>query len=357
MTRIDEAALREAADYAAATARDVDGEPAFADLAAALRHHGSTGALAVDARRDDGDIRGYAALLRAVSAECFSSAFSLWAHRMVVEYLRGDDPTGLLDELLDGRRFGSIAMATAIQELAGLGEVPTRATPDGEGGYVVDGRIAWASNVTEGTLVILPAAVVGDDDARIVVAAVVGQQGFSSTPVADLLALGATNSASLVLEGVRIDAAHVLATSLDVCRVRRPVHFLLQSALCLGLADRCLAEAADRLEGAGGVLAGSVRRLAAERDDAAERLDRFAADTAAAPAVDVTLLRYEAARLAAEAARLESALAGGRSYVTTSATNRRLREAMFLPVQSPSEVQLRFELDRFGVDVTGTYEI
>ena len=40
---------------------------------------------------------------------------------------------------------------------------------------------------------------------------------------------------------------------------------------------------------------------------------------------------------------------GGRGYAMSSPTARRAREAAFLPVQSPSQSQLRWELDRLGV--------
>lgn len=355
--RITTDLLEDAAERAAALARGVDGEPEAADLASQLRHLGETGALAVDAQRDDGDIRGYAALLRAISAECFSSAFSLWAHRMVIEYVRRSSDRALLDDLLAGRRFGSIAMATAIQELSGLGSVPTRATPHDDGGFAIDGRIAWASNIQPGTVVVLPAATTTDPDGRVIVAATIGEPGFTSTPVEDLLALRATRSASLQLDGVRIAPEHVLADSLAPAKGCRPIHFLLQSALCLGLADRCIAESRRWLDGPGAVFDAAVDRLAARRDGLSRRAERFAADTRAAPPTEVTRVRFESARLASETARLESAIVGGRSYVTTNDTNRRLREAMFLPVQSPSEVQLRWELDRAGEAIVGSFEI
>ncbi|MER7132063.1 hypothetical protein [Streptosporangium saharense] len=60
----------------------------------------------------------------------------------------------------------------------------------------------------------------------------------------------------------------------------------------------------------------------------------------------VTQLRFDAAELTLAATRLEATARGGLGYVTSSPTNRRLREAAFLPAQSPSEVQLRWELSR-----------
>jgi hypothetical protein len=48
------------------------------------------------------------------------------------------------------------------------------------------------------------------------------------------------------------------------------------------------------------------------------------------------------------ATRLESTVVGGAGYAVGSPANRRFREAAFLPVQSPSEGQLRWELTQYA---------
>ncbi|MGK0722534.1 hypothetical protein [Leucobacter sp. W1478] len=370
-----DALIREAAGLAASTAAEADrtGAPAMTGL----QRFGALGALRLDMNAEPFALGTYARLLEAVAAECLSSAFSLWAHRMVVEYLRAaggfDD---LLEELLSGERAGSIAMATAMQELAGMGSIPTLAAPEGDG-YRVTGRIAWASNIAPGTVIVFPARVVApraagatfsgaerggyapeeDSGARVILCAIVGDAGLKTAPVSDLLALGATRSSMLEFDNLRVDPSRVVATSLDACRTRRSTHLTLQSAFCLGIAGRCLTEAAGFLAGPGGILAAHHARLVAQHAQLTETLHTVAADLQLPTPQAITLLRYESARLAHAAARHESTLVGGRGYVTTSATNRRLREASFLPVQSPSEIQLLQELEQLGVFPAETYSI
>ena len=79
------------------------------------------------------------------------------------------------------------------------------------------------------------------------------------------------------------------------------------------------------------------------RDD----LYRWAADPAAAALPDLIRLRLQTATTATEATRLEITLTGGAGYALDSAANRRFRESAFLPIQSPSEGQLRWELTRY----------
>ena len=364
--------IRDAAELAAITAAEADrtGNP----VESGLQRFGELGALRLDMDRNVGELGTYASLLEAVAAECLSSAFSLWAHRMVVEYLRAAGSFDvLLEELLSGERAGSIAMATAMQELAGMGSIPTRAVPDGDG-YRVSGRIAWASNIAPGTVIVFPARVVAagaadaadehgqdaseeDSGARVILCATVGETGLHTAPVNDLLALGATRSAMLEFDNLWVDQSRVVARSLDACRTRRSTHLTLQSAFCLGLAQRCLTEAAGFLAGPGGILAAHHARLVSQHAQLTATLHRVAADLQSATPQEITLLRYESARLAHGTARHEATLVGGRGYVTTSATNRRLREASFLPVQSPSEIQLLQELEQLGVYPADTYSI
>jgi len=350
--------LREAARLAAENAVAIDRENS-ARVPETLAAFAEIGALGLGVDRDDDNISDFARLLRTVAGECLSTAFSLWAHRMVIEYLRQTASPAApewVTDLVAARRVGSIAMATALQELAGLGNVPTIARPDESGGYTVSGRIAWASNVGPGTLVLFPARVANeasdpDLGERVLLVATVGDEGFTTRAVEDLLALGSTQSSMLVFENVVVPAEHVVASSLDAARAQRGTHLLLQTSFCLGLADRSLLEASGKTEGPNRVLAAEFEHLSARRDALSERLDALAADPTEPQRGDITLLRYEAARLATAASRLEVTLTGGRGYVTTSDANRRLREAAFLPVQSPSEVHLLWELENLGVPV------
>jgi alkylation response protein AidB-like acyl-CoA dehydrogenase len=65
---------------------------------------------------------------------------------------------------------------------------------------------------------------------------------------------------------------------------------------------------------------------------------------AGTPERELVQLRLDCAHLATATTALEAKVVGGRGYVTTSPTARRLREAAFLPIQAPTEGQLRWEL-------------
>ena len=62
--------------------------------------------------------------------------------------------------------------------------------------------------------------------------------------------------------------------------------------------------------------------------------------------VELLELRLDASEAAVSAANIEVRVAGGAGYASSSNASRRYREASFIPVQSPSEAQLRFQLQQ-----------
>lgn len=348
--------LRPVVDVVAERAAAVDtGE---LDVRPSLLQFGAAGLLglglpadAVPGQRpeDRGTLADQATVIRSLARECTATAFSLWAHRTALGYLASWGSTDLrrelLPSLLAGERTAATAMATAFQAALGLRELTVTARPDDDGGFHLDGVIPWASNLfADGAVVVLPART--DDDRSLIVALTTDQPGVTLLPYPELLALDATASTTVKLSDVHIPASAVLTDRfLDFLSDVRPTFLLLQTALCFGLIDASLDAAAPRLTGTTEVLAADHQTL---RTTAAELDVRFQRRLhAPAPAdADLVELRLQASELAVAATRHEAAATGGAGYLATSATARRLREAAFLPIQSPTEAQLRWELSR-----------
>lgn len=291
------------------------------------------------------DVRATADLVSRVAGQCLSTGFVLWAHLMVLDYLaRGQDTPATRDLLERARRadvVGVTAMATGMKALAGLEPLGVEGRIDGDD-LVLTGRIAWASNLVPGAVIVLPVQV--EDGRRVVVRIGRDDEGVALRPVTGLLALDSTASGSLALDGVRVGGQAVLSDDFaSYAAAFRPGFLLVQAALAVGLARRALAESR-----------GLVDRPANEslRDRLGEVEEQFAdvearwwsacADPAGAPVIDLLQVRLDAAVLVADATRLESTLSGGVGYLIKG--SRRFREAAFFPVQSPSEGQLRWEL-------------
>lgn len=293
------------------------------------------------------NVAGSATLIALIAEECMSSAFSLWAHRMVLDYFARGERTELntrtAAQLRAGELIGSTAMAAGLKALAGIEPLGVTGRIEGDE-IVVDGQIRWASNLVPGAVVVLPVAL--EDSRKVITWFRIGDPGAQPSYVDGLLALNATASASLKISGLRIPLDAVLSwTFVDTARAFRPTFLTLQSAFCVGIARRSLREATVLVERPGneGLLA-RFTEVQQQVQEIEARWTRLGADVAEADLVEFVRLRLDASLVAGEATRLEAALAGGRGYLAASGTSRRFREAAFLPVQSPSEGQLRWEL-------------
>ncbi|MCK0090683.1 acyl-CoA/acyl-ACP dehydrogenase [Rhodococcus sp. F64268] len=288
------------------------------------------------------------AVIDGIAAESLTVGFSLWAQRMTLEYL--DRAPEYLreryrDELASGRRIGVTAMAAALKYLAGLGDLPLLAERT-DSGLTVSGPIHWASNVFPESLIVFPARTA--DGGHVIAAVHADAPGIRINASPELLALGATSSTSLTFEDVRIPASDIISEDLtEFCGAIRPTFLLLQTSFCSGIARASLEEASSRLYGLGEQFSDEYEVLAEQYDSLRERLYRFATAPSTVSGADLVRLRLDGSVVAVAATRLEATLRGGAGYASASATNRRFREAAFLPIQSPSEGQLRWELSKF----------
>ncbi|WP_109530292.1 MULTISPECIES: acyl-CoA dehydrogenase family protein [Nocardia] len=326
-------------------ARATDLDLGRTDIRADIAEIGGRGLLATGL--GGSDIGEIATLIEQVAAESLAAGFSLWAQRMALEYLvRAPDPIReqYLDELASGRRIGVTAMAAALKHLAGLGELPLRAEQeDGR----VGGPIAWASNVFPDSLIVFPFR--GQDGRGRVGVVRADADGVRIRPAPQLLALDATASTSLTFDDVVVGDDQVVTADLTAfCATIRPIFLLLQTAFCTGVAETAVRESSTRLDGLGAQFRDEYRELARRHETTRRRLHDHAAAAHATEPAELLRLRLDAARNAVEATRLESTLCGGAGYALHSHTNRRFREAAFLPVQSPSEGQLRWELSQYN---------
>lgn len=316
-----------------------------ADPRVGLRHLAAHGMLGAPELRDS------FALIRCVASSDLASAFSLWAHTMVLECLATSVAPELLAHaarLRHATAWGSTAMAPAIKHLAGLGELPVSYRREGAE-LVLDGRIPWASNLFDEDVVLVLSARSATAGGEPVVLAVDGRHpAIQLGRPLPLLALAGTASSSVELRGARVRADAVISSDFaGYMKSMKPRLLLLQTAYCLGLASAGAAAGAERL----GRAAAAHRRehgiLAEEITSLGQRADALvsALDQAGGVAVrEVVEVRLRAAQAAQSAVQLELRLAGGVGFVATSPTSRRYREAAFLPVQTPTEGQLLSEL-------------
>jgi alkylation response protein AidB-like acyl-CoA dehydrogenase len=289
-----------------------------------------------------------AAALAELAGHCLATAFSVWAHRMTIEYLtEAATPwsRGASANLIGGDALGVTGMASAFKDAAGCGTLDLAATPAGQG-YRLTGTLRWASNLYSDSVMVTAAQT--DTGEKLVVALPLATSGVTIGNHFDLLALGSTASSFLKLDDVYVGDDQILSRDIESFLTGvRPTFLVLQSAMCAGLARRCLDEVEPSLAGVNSVFAVEFDSLSAELAGIETQVTRFAAAVGGptTPAKrDLLTLRLAAADVVSAAAALEIRTAGGKGYARRTDASRRFREAAFIPVQSPSEAQLRWEL-------------
>lgn len=298
----------------------------------------------------DGRLPQMADVIGRISAECMSTGFSLWAHRMAVEYLRtAATPFSIAaaERLRTGTTLGVTGMASAFKDAAGCGNLDLAATPV-DGGYRLSGAIRWASNLYDDSLMITATKTeVGE---KLIVALPLNTPGVALGDHFSLLAMGSTASSFLKLQDVFIASEQVLSADfLEFLNVVRPTFLVLQSAMCLGLTTTTLAQTKLGLTGVNAVFSAEVEDVEHKLAAAQQALANIAASVGGPrppSKKDLLTLRLTSAEIASASAALEIRTAGGKGYASRTPASRRYREAAFIPVQSPSEAQLRWELER-----------
>jgi len=297
-----------------------------------------------------GDLRDAVAAIAEVSSLSLAAGFVLWGHRTYTEYLLQSENTALRDKLLPdlvaGRVAGATGLSNAMKFLAGLEELQIAARDDGDA-LVLDGKLPWVTNLRpEGFHV--AAAVARPDGSALIVSLAHDAAGLSRSPDLDLIALRATNTAALAIAGVRITERDVISLNAHTWIPQvRPAFLGLQCGMSIGLARRALEEAASAVGAGRHVLRYPIAELTSSLGEQERALlDGLASGRFFAEPASLFRIRIALAEIAEAAVGLELQASGGRAYLAGPGNGfvRRWREAAFVPVVTPSLVQLKTAL-------------
>lgn len=298
----------------------------------------------------DGRLPEMVDVIGRISGECMSTGFSVWANRMAVEYLlTAATPFSVAaaQPLLAGTTLGVTGMASAFKEAAGCGSLDLTAASVDDG-YRLSGSIRWASNLYRDSTMITAARTEAGE--KLIVALRLDIPGVVIGDHFDLLAMGSTASSYLQLENAYVSSEQVLSTEMhEFLQTVRPTFLVLQSAMCLGLTRTTVEQSKLALTGVNSVFAPDVGVIVEKLAAAEATLAQLGARIGGAKSPtkkELLSLRLAAAELSSASADLEIRTAGGKGYASRTSASRRYREAAFIPVQSPSEAQLRWELGR-----------
>jgi alkylation response protein AidB-like acyl-CoA dehydrogenase len=299
-----------------------------------------------------GHVNDAIAGVAAVSERSLAAGFVFWGHRTFIEYLLQSPNEALRDrllpDLLAGSRAGATGLSNAMKFLSGIEGLQIKATKT-DGSLRVDGQLPWVTNLRASGFDVA-AAIQGDGNNPAFVASLSSEDmGLERSGDLDLMAMRATSTAAVKIENVRIGADRILHHNASEWLPKvRPAFLGLQCAMAIGLARRSIAETTSRLNEARDILREPSEAItnALVKAEAQLQQELSGKSFERSPA-KLFELRIGLAEIAAEAVQLELSAAGGRAYLTKPGEGfqRRLREVAFIPIITPSLVQLKTALE------------
>ncbi|MBK4987560.1 acyl-CoA dehydrogenase family protein [Pseudomonas sp. S36] len=291
--------------------------------------------------------------IAAIASRSLATAFVCWGQRAFIEYLLHSPNQGLrerlLPQLLKGELAGATGLSNAMKFLSGIEALQVRGRPTYDG-WNLEGRLHWVTNLRKSGFVV--AAAIEDDagGAPFVLAIPSGAQGLERSDDLQLMGLQSSNTAALAFHQVQLARDWLLhENAREFLPQVRPAFLALQCGMAIGLARRALQEVQLHLQGRASFLEEAQQVLAARLENTVAELkqglldERFRQQPAALFKLRITL-----AECAADAVQLELQASGGKAYLSEygEGFTRRWRESAFVPIVTPSLVQLRAELQR-----------
>jgi alkylation response protein AidB-like acyl-CoA dehydrogenase len=337
-------------------ARRIDEEGLYP--AGVLRRLGEAGAFAYHTSTRGAGPAGLRAAIDAmtdVGAVCLSTAFCAWCQDALAWYLdRADNPeprNRYLDAVASARTLGGTGLSNPMKASSGIEPLALkgRRTP---GGYRVTGRLPFVSNVEDGHVFAGVFALDDQPEHRVMALLHAGSDGVALARNAHFVALEGTATHTVLIRDAFVPFEDVLADDAGqfIPRIRNGF-VLLQAGMGLGIARG--AARLMREDGSGRLLAGHLPLGPEAVEDRIDALTaRLAAhvraveDPARATFLDVLRTRLDITWLALEAAQAAALQSGARGYLAGAEAARRLREAQFVAIVTPSVKHITTELAR-----------
>ncbi|MCL2658029.1 MAG: acyl-CoA/acyl-ACP dehydrogenase [Betaproteobacteria bacterium] len=300
------------------------------------------------------------ATMAQIGETCLSTAFIHWCQTACARYIQlSDNDTAKrawLPRLANGSQLGGTGLSNTCKSDCAI-ERHLLTARRVEGGYAINGTLPWVSNL--GTEHIFVTGCPVEDDGRLVFFITrCNQEGFKLVDAAHFTALEGTRTLACQFRQVFIPDSEVLAppehSAAYLARIQ-PGMFLAQLGMGIGLIRDCVrlvesvgrthvhinAYETDQADELRATLAGAeqeVFRLAA-------RLDTNPSAAELPPLHgEILRIRLAGGELALRAANAAMLHQGARGYLRTATAQRRLREAYFIAIVTPSLKHLRREI-------------
>lgn len=292
-------------------------------------------------------------VLAAVASYSVTAAFVFWGQRTFIEYVLQSSNSALRERLLpfllDGKLAGATGLSNAIKFLSGIEALQVQGRPI-EGGWALNGGLHWVTNLRRSGYVVA-AAVEDTRGGKPFVLAIPGSApGVQRSEDLQLMGLQSSNTAALEFVNAEVSSDWLLHEDAQAfLQSVRPAFLGLQCGMSIGLARRSLQEAEQHLQHDRSILLEVLLNQRLKLEGMVTELKRGLLDGRfrVQPAA-LFCMRISLAEAAASAVQLELQASGGKAFLQDQGIEfaRRWRESAFLPIVTPTLVQLRAQMQR-----------
>lgn len=300
-----------------------------------------------------GNVADAVEAVAAVARHSLAAAFVFWGQRAFIEYLlqspNADLRERMMPDLLHGRLAGATGLSNAMKFLSGIESLQVRAI-DRSDGWTLEGRLPWVTNLRKSGFVVAAAIEPQEGQPPFVLAIPESLAGLRRSDDLQLMGLQSSNTAALDFKDVALSRSWLLhEDARQFLPAVRPAFLGLQCGMSIGLARRSLEEVNANLAGTRSVLSDEYRAQCQRLESTVNELKAGLLDSRflVRPA-ELFRVRIALAESVASAVQLELQASGGKAFLSAYGSDfaRRWRESAFVPIVTPSLVQLRTELQR-----------
>ena len=288
-------------------------------------------------------------ILAELAQHSLTASFISWGQRTLIDNILHTDNAYFkevyLEKLLSGEYAGATALSNAVKYLSDLEELNVRILEE-NGNYYLKGRLPWVTNARRDRFLTIFVAGFADDPSQSYVVAVPSDaENFSRSEDLEFVSLQGGNTAALTFNKVPLKEEWILSKDAhQFLAQNRPAFLGYQFGLAFGLAERSLSEVEKEL-GKRGVLKEEWQHQVEQLDDIRHSLYQGLSEESyfVRNPRELFQLRIDIVDVVAKSLLLELQAGGGRGYFSKSTSGfiRRWNEGAFLPIVSPSAVQLR----------------
>lgn len=295
---------------------------------------------------DDTDIID---VLSELAQHSLTASFISWGHKTFINnVINSDNPyfrEHYLEKLLSGEYAGATGLSNAIKYLSNLEELNVTVI-EKEGNLYLKGRLPWVTNAREKQFLSIFVAGFEDEQKKpLVVAIPYDTENFSRSDDLEFVSLQGSNTAALSFNNVFLKEEWIISHDAPTFLAQNRPSFLgYQFGMAIGLAEKSLSEVEKNLTNRS-ILKEEWEETSIALSTIKNKLYTGLSEKGyfVEKPKELFQLRIDIVDVVTKSLLLELQAGGGRAYFSNSTTGfiRRWNEGAFLPIISPSAVQLR----------------